>query len=303
MPEGFKAKDLVLTDESLDRAVVRTLSELFAQGMFENPYRDPKVAIKETSRREDWKEAELVHRKSVVLLKNQDILPLTQEKIVSKKIYAEAFGKNRKAGIEATKALREMLKGYELTEESEEADYAILMVSPSSGNYFNATMGYLELDICENKAVCNVDKNGRPAVGTHQETTLVGAKRIAEIADNIHANGGKVIANVNITLAWEIGNIERYADAFLVGFDTYPRATLDVIFGRFVPTGKLPLTLPKDDSVLAVNAEGNCISPNDVPGYDKDRYMPDSSAYEKRYGYFLVSISLFNVNCRMYLSQ
>ena len=27
--------------------------------------------------------------------------------------------------------------------------------------------------------------------------------------------------------------------------------------------------------MLAVNADGVCISPNDVPGYDKDRYMPD----------------------------
>ena len=33
-------------------------------------------------------------------------------------------------------------------------------------------------------------------------------------------------------------------------------------------------TLPKGDEVLAVNAEGVCISPNDVPGYDKDQYMP-----------------------------
>ena len=59
------------------------------------------------------------------------------------------------------------------------------------------------------------------------------------------------------------------------------------MFGRFAPTGKLPLTLPKDDSVLAVNADGVCISPNDVPGYDKDLYMPDSMKDEngKAYAY------------------
>ena len=53
----------------------------------------------------------------------------------------------------------------------------------------------------------------------------------------------------------------------------YPSATLDVMFGRFAPVGKLPLTLPKGDEVLAVNADGVCISPNDVPGYDKDQYI------------------------------
>lgn len=100
-------------------------------------------------------------------------------------------------------------------------------------------------------------------------------------------NGGKVITNVNITLAWQLGNVEPLCDVLLAGFDTYRSATLDVIFGCFAPTGKLPLTLPRGDAVLAVNADGVCISPNDVPGYDKDRYMPDSLKDEngKAYAY------------------
>ena len=100
-------------------------------------------------------------------------------------------------------------------------------------------------------------------------------------------NGGKVIINVNITLAWQLGNVEPLCDVLLAGFDTYRSATLDVIFGCFAPTGKLPLTLPRGDAVLAVNADGVCISPNDVPGYDKDRYMPDSLKDEngKAYAY------------------
>ena len=74
-----------------------------------------------------------------------------------------------------------------------------------------------------------------------------------------------------------VGNVERNVDALTAGFETYPAATLDVMFGRYNPTGKLPITLPRGDEVLAVNAEGVCISSNDVPGYDKDRYMPETS--------------------------
>lgn len=87
---------------------------------------------------------------------------------------------------------------------------------------------------------------------THTETTLHGEKRLAEIAASVHANGGKVITNVNITLAWQLGNVE-----------------------------------PLCDVLLAVNADGVCISPNDVPGYDKDRYMPASLKDEngKAYAY------------------
>ena len=72
-----------------------------------------------------------------------------------------------------------------------------------------------------------------------------------------------------------LGNVEPYADALLAGFDTYADATMDVIVGDYNPTGKMPITLPKNDEVIAVNADGVCISPNDVPGYLKDQYMPE----------------------------
>ena len=288
IPEGFTKEQLVLTDEALDRAVERTLTELFALGMFENPYRDPKKAEEVVADSRDWENAMDAHRKSVVLLKNSGILPLTAEKLSGKKVYVEGFAKNPENAEKATAALRDLVKDQvELTGDYKEADVAILMMSPTSGEYFNATPGYLELALCEGKEVCNVDDEGRPTEETHKETTLTGVGRIAEIAKAVHARGGSVIGNVNVTLAWDLGNVEPLMDALLVGFDTYASATLDVIFGRFAPTGKLPITLPKGDCVLAVNKEGVCISPNDVPGYDKDRYMPESMKDEngKAYAY------------------
>lgn len=287
VPEGFTKEELILTDEVLNRAVARTLTEMFELGMFENPYRDPVEAVKAVATQCDWDAAAEAHRKSVVLLKNDGTFPLTEDKLAGKKIYAEAFNKKAEQGEAATKALREMLVGYTLVEDPAEADYAVLMVSPSSGEYFNATPGYLELDICEGKMVHNVDEAGKPVEETHEETTLSGANRIAEIAAAVHGNGGKVVANINFPLAWMVGNVEKYADALTAGFDTYPNATLDVMFGRFNPTGKLPFTLPKGDEVLAVNADGVCVSPNDVPGYDKDQYMPDEMKDEngKAYAY------------------
>ena len=259
VPEGFRKEDLVLTDESLDRAVTRTLTELFQQGMFEDPYADPNHAAEVVANEADWSEASLVHRESVVLLKNQgSTLPLTSDKLSGSKIYAEAFAKTPEKGEAATKALREMLAHYNLTDDPAQADYAILMVSPSSGAYFNATPGYLELDICEDK----------------------------------------VIANINFPLAWMVGNVEPYADALTAGFDTYPSATMDVIFGRFEPVGRLPITLPRGDEVLAVNADGICASPNDVPGYDKDQYIADALKDEngKAYAYCDAAGNYYELN-------
>ena len=284
LPEGFTPEMVTLNDEALDRAVTRTLTEMFELGMFENTYRDAKKAAELVATPADWEAAELAHRQSVVLLKNDGALPLKAE---GKKVYAEAFHKNPDAGKAATAALREMLGEVTLVEDYHDADIAILFVNPSSGDYFTATAGYLELDICEGKEVPNVDDFCRPLQETHLETTLSGTNRIAEIAEALHAKGGKVIANINFPLAWMVGNVERYADALTAGFETYPAATLDVLFGRYNPTGKLPITLPKGDAVLAVNENGVCISPNDVPGYDKDLYMPECLKDEngKAYAY------------------
>jgi len=284
LPEGFTPDMVTLNDEALDRAVTRTLTEMFRLGMFENTYRDAKKAAEIVATPADWEAAELAHRQSVVLLKNDGTLPLKAE---GKTVYAEAFHKNPGQGEAATKALKEMLGDVKLTDDYNEADVAILFVNPSSGDYFTATAGYLELDICEGKEVPDVDDFCRPMDKTHLETTLTGTHRIAEIAAAVHRKGGKVIANINFPLAWLVGNVERNADCLLAGFETYPAATLDVIFGRYNPTGKLPITLPRGDEVLAVDKNGVCISPNDVPGFDKDLYMPESLKDEngKAYAY------------------
>lgn len=287
VPEGFTKEQLVLTDEALNRAVSRTLQGMFELGLFEDTYRDAKAAAEVAADQADWDKAMDVHRKSVTLLKNNDTLPLTADKLSGKKVYAEAFHQLPERAEQLTKELKELLTDVTLVDDPVEADYAILMLNPKSGAYFSATKGYLELDICEGKVVPDVDEFCRPMTETHEETTLFGANRIPEIAAAVHANGGKVIANVNVILAWELGNVEPYVDALTVGYDTYTSATLDVYFGRFSPVGKLPITLPRGDEVIAVNAEGVCVSPNDVPGYDKDKYMPDSLKDEngKAYAY------------------
>lgn len=326
VPEGYDGKDLVLSDEALTRAAARTLKEKFALGMFENPYREPENAVKVVADPKHWQDAYDVHRKSVVLLKNQDhTLPLNASALAGKKIYAEVFRKKAEDGEKETAALRACLSskgteasggpmeekhplglsnavegkkplhlknavtdlGMALTDDYMEADYAILFINPSSGDYFSATRGYLELDICEGKQVVDVDGQGRPAQTFHEETTLSGAGRIPRIASAVRGRGGKVICSVNFTLAWLLGNVEPFADGLLAGFDTCTDAVLDVMLGECGPSGKLPITLPKDDAVIRVNQDGECFSPNDVPGYEKDRYLPEECKDEngKAYAY------------------
>ncbi|MBR5289186.1 MAG: glycoside hydrolase family 3 protein [Clostridia bacterium] len=280
----------VLTTERIDEANVRLLVEMFALGLFENPYRDPANADAVVAAARADERVYNAHQKSVVLLKNSDAtLPLTGEKLDGKVAYIEYF--NDTGDVKATNdALRLALleRGLTLTNDYTKADYAILLCDPNSGAYFSATAGYLELDICDGKVVTDVDTvTGVPVDTTHTETTMVGANNIPVIAEAVHANGGKVIANIDFSLAFMPGNVEPHVDALLGGFDTFTDATIDVILGAYNPTGVLPLTLPKNDAVIAVDENGNCISPNDVPGYAKDQYMPEEMKDEngKAYAY------------------
>lgn len=288
IPEGYTLEQITLGDEALTRAVERTLTEKFALGMFENPYRDPKGSVEAITESDDWAKAMNVHRQSVVLLKNKNnTLPVVETE--GKLFYIEGFDQTAEASEKWTAALREELakENVTLTDDYAKADYAILMVSPQSGNYFSATKGLLEIDLCDKKVVADFSEEGKPLETTHEETTAAGIHRVKTISEAVHANGGRVIGTLNITMPWMPGNLEPFCDALLAGFDTYTSAYYDVIFNRFAPVGKMPITLPKNDEVIAVNKDGVCISHNDLPGYAKDAYLPEEMKDEngKAYAY------------------
>ena len=74
--------------------------------------------------------------------------------------------------------------------------------------------------------------------------------------------------------------MEPYCDALLGTFKNTDESIAQVVSGKYNPTGKLPLTMVADASVIAlVETDLNgevwdvCVSPNDVPGYVKDQYM------------------------------
>ena len=85
--------------------------------------------------------------------------------------------------------------------------------------------------------------------------------------------------SVNVTLPWILDDVEPLADAVVAGFSTFYRAQFDVVTGTAQAHGKLPLTLPASEAVIAVDENLVCVSPNDVPGFAKEGYMPDGLTY------------------------
>nr|WP_278187285.1 MULTISPECIES: glycoside hydrolase family 3 N-terminal domain-containing protein [Bacillaceae] len=265
-----------ISEKRINEANVRLLTEMFALGLFDDrTYVSTENALSVVSNPTNWEAAYEAHKKSVTVLKNsKQTLPLTAEKL--KKVYVEVFHKEPERAASYTEKARKECQEFgqfTLTDNYEEADTAILFLSPKSGAYFNATPGLLELEICENKTVAALDGS------RYQETTLTGMDHLKEVADSIHVRGGKVMISVNVILPWILGNVEPLADVLIAGYDTYYKAQFEVMAGNFRPVGVLPLTLPASDAVIAVDEKGDCVSRNDVPGYDKDKYMPEGLAY------------------------
>ncbi|MEW9052241.1 MAG: glycoside hydrolase family 3 N-terminal domain-containing protein [Neobacillus sp.] len=267
-----------ISEKRINEANVRLLTEMFSLGLFdERTYVSPEHANSVVDTPAHWEAAYEAHKKSVTILKNSnETLPLTAEKLEGKKVYVEVLHRETERAAAYTEKARkecEELGQFTLVNQYEEADFAVLFLHPKSGSYFNATPGLLELELCENKTLVALDGS------TYQETTLTGMDHLKEVCDSVHSRGGKVIISVNVTLPWILGNVEPLADALVAGYDTFYKPQFEVIAGNFQPVGVLPLTLPASEEVIAVDENGDCVSRNDVPGYDKDKYMPEGLQY------------------------
>nr|NLD40649.1 glycoside hydrolase family 3 protein [Actinomycetales bacterium] len=241
----------LVSRERLELSARRLLAEMFALGLFENPYRDPEAADRIVADPTHTAAAAEAHRRSVVLLKNSGILPLNEAALGARTVYVECFEKG--LTVERLDQVREEIEGLGLpvrfTTDYREADIAWIHLHPFTGDYFTATPEPLDLAI-------------------HEETNI----RIAKVRE-IRAAVPTMVVSVNCWLPWLLDEVEPMADALIAGFDCRLTAIAEVVFGQFAPQGRLPVTLPAGPEAIAVDEDGICASPNDVPGYAKEEHM------------------------------
>jgi beta-glucosidase len=224
----------------IDDSVLRLLMEKFNLGLFENPYVDEAAAERLVGNAQFQARADLAHLKSIVLLRNEaDMLPLKPKT----KVYFEAY--TAKAGSTTTAANSYTINDgkYPITfvATPDEADVILLWLKPSAKPLFASDGSPIYLSLSKN----SID--------------------VAYI-NSLTAKKPTIVA-INYSNPWVIDEIYR-KDAsnsikgILATFGTTPDALLDIVTGKFSPTGKMPFTTPLSEAAVQQQKE-------DVPGYEE----------------------------------
>ena len=225
----------------VDNSVYRLLMEKFELGLFENPYVDEDAAEKIVGNTKFQASANLAMRKSIVLLRNEtQSLPLKPKT----KIYFESYFQRRGAASPSV-VYQPKINNYnvEFVKTPEEADYVLLWLTPGSKSLFQSDGSPIYLSMSKN------------AVDVKYVNTLTAKK--------------PTILVINYTNPWVIDEIYnsqtiKNIKGVIATFGTTNEALLDVVLGKFNPTGKMPFTTPISEAAVVKQL-------SDVPGYLKGK--------------------------------
>jgi beta-glucosidase len=212
----------------IDVSVRRLLRDKFRLGLFDNPYVDPEAAARIVGNEDFQKAGALAQRQAIVLLKNagpagEMTLPLQG----NPRIYIE----NISADVAASYG--------QIVNDLADAQYAILRLSapyePRDGDFLERLFHAGSLEFPDEEKA-----------------------RLLQIMAQV-----PTIVDIYLDRPAVIPELANQSAALLANFGASDAAVLDVIFGRFRPSGKLPFEMPS--SMMAV-----CQQKEDVP-YDSDQ--------------------------------
>ncbi|MDS0524289.1 glycoside hydrolase family 3 protein [Clostridium sp. SHJSY1] len=271
----------------IERSAVRLLRNIFRCGLFENPYLNVETTKKVVGSEENCKAGYDAQLKSIVMLKNKEILPIrNRKKVYIPKRHIKArktFFRTSADELNIDPVSEEVLgKYYDRVEDIEEADFALVFIeSPLSNGYSEEDVksggnGYLPVSLQYRPYTAQYARNTSVAGGDFREKTVDRGyygktNTVANEEDlDIVINTKKKIGNKPVIVCIHMHNptvlseLEPYSDAILVDFGIQKTAILDIIRGKEEPYGLLPVQMPASMKTVEKHNE-------DVP-FDMDVY-------------------------------
>jgi beta-glucosidase len=222
-----------ISEARIDSSVRRLLRMKFVQGLFDNPFIDVEKAVLTVGNEEFMAAGEMAQRRSMVLLKNDTIegkavLPLKK----GVKVYIE----NIDPAIASSYCT--------VVKKPGDADFAIIRLkSPRQHLKGTGLLGMMfgsgDLDFKEKEK-----------------------KEILEILEKVPS-----VVDIYFERPPVIPEIEAVSKGLLVNFGANDKVLLDIIFGDFNPSGKLPVEIPSSMEAVRKQKE-------DVPHDSENPLFP-----------------------------
>ncbi|MBB5264738.1 beta-glucosidase [Catenibacillus scindens] len=288
----------------IEKSAVRLLANMFCCGLFENPYVDSEESAALVGCDDYCRAGYKAQLKSVVLLKNQDrqgktVLPLKERAkvYVPKRFireYRDFFGHIQ--GNEWVDPVdRSVLEQYfDVADTPEDADAALVVImAPESEGYNDEDRekggnGYMPISLqyrpytAKNARVHSI-AGGDPLEdftdrGYQGKTNMtLNEQDLDNVLEMRKKMGDKPVIVIDVLNKPSVmAEFEPAADAIVAEFGIQIQAVLDVITGKFQPSGLLPIQIPKDMETVEAQLE-------DVP-FDMIPYK-DSVGHIYDFGY------------------
>lgn len=232
------AKDGGLPVAMIDMAARRALKPMFQMGVFENPYVDPAHAKAVVASRPFMEAGYSAQLKASVLLKNANgLLPAT----AGKKIYVENIG----AAVAARYGT--------VVNTPKEADIAIIRVDSPATTY---PYGGAFAPGGAARGAAPSTPGPVPQFGVTLAYSNSANWNQLEAIRKLAASGTPTVVVVNMDRPVILTEFIDSVGAVFANFGSNEQATMDLIFGKASPSGKLPFDLPGDmPSVMAQAAD------------------------------------------------
>ena len=260
----------------------RLLLNFFRVGVFENPYVDPNYTAQVVGCKEFVEEGYDAQLKSIVMLKNhQQVMPIKKgAKVYFPKRYYPAsigFFSRHQPNIahydwQIDTAL--IKQYYQLTDDPNEADFALLYIFSPEGNWGYSEKdvqqggtGYVPISLQYEDYTATSARAQSIAGGDIKESftnrTYLGKSDYSynrydmlQVIQTKQLMGDKpVIVLVQPARPFIPAEIEPYSDGLLLGFGVKDQAYLDILCGDAEPYGLLPMQLPKDMHTVETQLE------------------------------------------------